>query len=450
MSFHYDEAIPPVRKQPANPSLRGKVSVAYTFDPFTFNVQEPTPEMNQGEFPDILSPGTVPLGFNESISGPSHTGKGKGRAITPFSRPDDPPSLVRSPPRSRRTSDETTPKPSPKRKDSIPVRKPRVSVEHKPLTVSCESCKSTHTISVSETDRTVVLSCNVAPSPPAPSPTVLELYQLPGYLTLNDKGQILVSTETELLSYVRKIFAPARPYKGFFPKDRTFNISQYDDLTDYSMTSTPDEARASYFLGHSKYLGSATGLETEPATPKATDQPPTPTPEQPKSEAPSRSQSRGPLEPYQPPAVPHGTKPTGYSPHGSGTASPVAFVQEVVPTTPVPPPPSSPKHASAARQASPRNLRSIGIFSDSEPDLPIPVKSESISIRIGSVRHSRSRSHSDVPQIVDPPTRHELYNQATEISRELSSARESYPRSGQDYYVQSREPSPRGRNSSRR
>jgi hypothetical protein len=406
--------------------------------------------MKQDEFPDILSPGTAPSEYNQSDSGPSYTGKGKGRAPT-----SSPPSRVSSsstfsPPRSRRTSDDTTPKPSPTRKDSIPIRKPRVSVDTKPLTVFCESCKSTHSVSVSETDRTVVLSCNVVPPSPAPAPSVLELYKLPGYLTLNDQGQIIVSTETELLSYVRKIFAPAHPFKGDFPKNRTYNINEYNSSAEISMTSTPDEARASYALGHSKYLGKTTGLKTEPQTPLATDQPPSPAPEKSKSESQSRSASRGPLEPYQPPAVPHGTKPSGYSPHGSGSVSPIAFVQEVVPTTPVPLPPPSPKHATATRQASPRNLRPIGILSDSEPDLPIPVKSESISIRIGSARHSRSRSQSDVPQIVDPPTRHELYNQATEISRELSSTREPYSRSDRNYYVQSREPSPRGRDSSRR
>nr|QJW70304.1 P3 [Bipolaris maydis partitivirus 1] len=450
MSFHFDEAIPPARKQPTNKSLRGRISTAYEVEAFSFNVQEPTPKMSQDEFPDVLSPRSSPPDYPQSQSGPSYTGKGKAPANTSTSISGTLPFQISSPPRSRRTSDDTTPKPSPTRRDSIPIRKPRVSVDHKPLTVSCESCKSKHSVSISEADRALVLSCDVVPPPPTPTPTVLELYKLPGYLKINQNGQIVVSTESELLSYVRKIFTPADIYRGDFPSSRHSYIDELDSLGSTSVSSTPEAYRESYALGHSKYLGTFCDPSTEPPTPAVMEKETVAKREKQASETTSRSPSRGPLEPYAPPVVSHGNKPIGYRHPSPGQSNPIAFVQEVRPTSPAPPPPSSPKHATAARQASPRNLRPIGIFSDSESDLPIPVKSESISIRIGSARHSRSSSQPGSLPAFDPPTRQELYNQATEISSELSSSRESSTRPDRNYYVQPREPSPRGRNPSRR
>uniref|UniRef100_A0AAU7YCJ9 Uncharacterized protein n=1 Tax=Exserohilum turcicum partitivirus 1 TaxID=3229043 RepID=A0AAU7YCJ9_9VIRU len=449
MSFHYDEAIPPVRKQLKSVSLRGRISTAYDSEVPSFAVQEPTPEMSQSEFADTLSPKSLPSHQNNSDPGSPPTREGKSTAPAPFSPPASvfPP---KTPPHSRRTSEETTPKPSPSRRDSVPIRKPsRAIVNDKPLTVYCESCRSSHSVSVSEADRTMVLSCNVVPPPPTPSPSVLELYHLPGYLTLNDKGQIIVSTETELLSYVRKIFIPSDKFVGMFPTTRSFCISTYDEDSTLSQSSTPDAKRASYYLGHSKYLGTYSLSATEPSTPIDRVQSEKIATEDDKTPEASGSIVRGPLEPYIPPAVPHGTKPTGSSPRQSGTASIIAFVREVSPSPTLPPAPSSPKHATAARRASPRNLSPIGIFSESEVDLPIPVKTESIQIRVGSSRTSRSHSQPGYPPDVKPPSRHELYNQATEISRELSSAQMPARQSDRDYFVQQREPSPRGRNSSR-
>lgn len=449
MSFHFEEAVPPVWTPSKPTSLKGKVSTVYDSDVPFLNVQEPTPELSQNEFSDttLASP---PLFHSYPRSGPSHTGKGKSSIYASSPPTESDTASFKTPPHSRRTSSESTPKPSPTRRDSIPIRKsPRVPVDAKPLTVHCESCKSTHSVSISEADRTMVLSCNVVPPPPTPSPTVLELYRLPGYLTLNDKGQIIVSTETELLSYVRKIFAQSDNFIGEFPSTRKNCITSYDSTSKLSASSTPDAARASYALGHSKYQGTYSVANTEPPSPAPEKEAVPDKVSDTKVSSAPRSSSRGPLEPYIPPVIPHGTKPSGYTPRQSGAASPIAFVQTVVPSSVEPPQPSSPKHASATRKASPRNLSPIGIFSDSEVDLPIPVKTESISVRISSARHSRSRSQPDNPSSFTPPTRHELYNQSTEISRELSSDREPPRLPSRNYSVQLREPSPRGRDSSR-
>jgi len=445
MSFDLYDAVPPTRKVSNVTNLRGRISTVYTKDTPSLSVQEPTPELTQAEFDSALVPKKTHSLPTSELVPKSPNGKDRPTPPSPARSQYGTPDVFSTPTHSRTPSTEKTPKPLPSRRDSIPVRlsPSRVAIDAKPLTVSCESCQSRHTIQISESDRVSVLSCNVTPPPPTPSPTVLELYKLPGYLTLNESGQILVKTEAELMSYIRKIFAPAEQFAGDFPSSRKFNIGTFGSpMTDVSMTSTPESARASYALGHSHYRGTYHDKtdDTSKKSSKAVSSVHSAQANSPRAQ--SRSPSRGPLEPYvSPPAVPTTTKPYTEDSRPRGRPSSLAFVQTVVPSDVTRPSPTSPRHASRSRQASPRNLRSIGIFSDSEPDLPIPTQYETADQERILFDTSRPTSRSQSRHRLEVRQPSELYSQSAEISQEMSAeVRPSRSRSPQ-YSTRRVEPS---------
>lgn len=450
MSYnYYDQDAPPRRQQSQVIKIRGRVSTAYDTSTPALSVQEPTPELIQGTFstspPQITSApqsfkGKEPLQqsvFNKTVFSPTTS-----RPVTPLSEPF--------------SFEETTPRQSVNRRTSIPIRGIHVRSPTLPkvITVHCDQCKSEHKISISETDRASIVTCNaIQPVNPPPQPTILEVFNLPGYLSMNDSGQILVKTESELLSYVRKIFAPMKGFNGYFPKNRRYNIDYDDELPDTtSNTSTPDETRASYYLGHSKYhgtfLNSSEDTSHAPST-SGTQAPPSPI---------ARAQSpEGPipvstiLDPTPAPTVNRDNKPQPISCNRDRSISPMAFVRTITPTGSKPRSPVSPQHASASRRSSPRNLRPIDIFSETESEAELPSHpsqpTEKEVLEPYMPRSALSPSPGYNTRTVMPS---EIYNIHDEISQELNAEPRSRQRSSSTNSTPQSPHDTRGRDSRRR
>lgn len=422
MSYNPADDVPPLRK-PSSSRIRGRMSTAYESVTPVLTIQEPTPKLQQDQF-------DAPSSDNDDLYRDPSPTPGPSRSPKEHSRTQSSPVIPGSFQQSRpvtpennesQTSD-TTPRQSVSRRTSIPIRgilsrptTPTIMVE-----VHCSHCTSIHKVNVSNSNRATVLDCNTNPKPTPTPPSVLEMYSLPGYLKLNESGQILVKTEPELLSYVRKIFSPSDGFKGYFPSSRNFTLDKDDELPeDTSVSSTPDSARASYYFGHSHYRGTAL-QESEPTTKESSKDnthaqtspniSPLPAPSGP-------SQTATPSSP-PPPPIHKDSKPSSRDTSRQRSISPLALVRTTVPTTPRTRSPSSPQYASAARHSSPRNLHSIGVFSESEVDLS---KQLSPSDEKETVSTYMPRT------AVQPPPAYqtrtilpvEIYSAADEVSKEL-------------------------------
>lgn len=454
MSYSDSDDAPPVRK-PSTSKLRGRMSLAYEFVTPELTIQEATPELQQGPFdsddlyadpsPPTPSPEAGPSGYT-----PEQTSDVSQQARTPS--PHEPKPRPTTPDRPTSPFSETTPRQRIDRRSSIPVRNIPIRSPTIPtiVDVNCTNCKSVHKINVSEADRVTILDCKSNPPPTPPQPSILDIYNLPGYLQKSSSGKILVKTETELLSYVRKIFSPMKGFNGYFPYNRHYSLDRDDDLPENaSASSTPDDKRASHYLGHSKYLGTMFDSQTNtsaPNTEASTKASPSPV------IAPTRATSSpGPQttdESGPPPPVNRDSKPVSRETSRQRSVSPLALVRTVTPSR-LDQRQQSPRHASASRQASPRNLHPIGIFSDSEVDL-----SESFDLHSDKevaveqyMPTSALRSPSPYNTRTVMPA--EIYTAAAEVSKELEAEQKTSGLQSSRYATSSQSPHSRGRKQDR-
>lgn len=98
---------------------------------------------------------------------------------------------------------------------------------------------------------------------------ILELFSLPHFVNSDETGRIIVATEAELLSYIRKIFVPSESYLGKFPTDRLTGLFSREPSESVSMTSTPNSVRRQFYEGTEPYLGT---FHSRPDTPRENQQ----------------------------------------------------------------------------------------------------------------------------------------------------------------------------------